>query len=505
MSDQDLFRGFDDPNLDKTDITGVETQMENTVESQSTDAFQKYFQMLCAKMDQNKMELKADIKADMENLTLKVDSFSKELHNLNNQVETNVDSIKTCENRVDRVEQNYNELKQNLINTNSEQNQLKEIVDGQGKIVAASTTEIENCWVKVNESIRGVQVLEIQVNNVEENLGKTIEHTFSQSPIIGKHLENLRNEVKGVRQECKTLCETKLKQFCRQTGNQRVDKGGLGTEEILAFERAVPKFFADHRGPTPIQFIHKCERMLNSLGGSDEQQIQLLVSRLGGEALQWAGWKESEWTTFSECKTAFLHKYWGVYVQDDFLQFVFAGRYRPGDGSMANYVQNLHLQSKYLDNGMSEDRFISHITHHFTWAIQNCILGSRSKTVEELISLLESLDRREEREEGLGRRGNVPGNRGPQNQPRNERNEQVNRGNGNRGPPNQQREERDENENGNRGNGNQGPPNQQRDRRNERNEPNGEQAAAGGDQGNDRPREPWQRRQDPGANRQPLN
>lgn len=456
------FTGFENTDRDSREMSkGTTQKAENQLEKEN---WLQLFARLDQKLDQQNQKLdqqnqkferleeslrkhnethmeeigKVNNKLDefKEEMSQHVGKCERKIGELDNKTRATENISRTCETRMERVELKCQEANQMISNAQTEQNKLWERVNMQREKLTENADEIEKCWVEIHEGVRGVEAVEKQIHEIESNLEQNIEKVFCQSPRVGQHLENLREEVKGVKQECNRFCEEKLRQF-RRGGGMFNEKGCLTSDEVMAFEKAVPKFYGDNRGATPIQFIHKCERMLNSLGGSEEQQVQLFVNRLGGDALQWASWKETEWEKFGDCRTAFLQKYWGVYVQDDFLQYVFAGRYRNQDGPMANYVQKLHLQTKYLDNGMAEERFISHVIHHLPWTIQNCILGSRPKSVEDVVKLLEVLDRRAEREEGLRRRENENQNRGNGTRQRGERYE-------NRTQQGYQRERRDD-------------------------------------------------------------
>ncbi|KAJ8895049.1 hypothetical protein PR048_000374 [Dryococelus australis] len=76
----------------------------------------------------------------------------------------------------------------------------------------------------------------------------------SESSAIGQHLENIREEVKTISQECKQQCEEKINQVQRREFSvHKGDKFVLSADERTAFERAVPKFDEDNPRPNPIQ------------------------------------------------------------------------------------------------------------------------------------------------------------------------------------------------------------------------------------------------------------
>ncbi|XP_063216859.1 uncharacterized protein LOC134527840 [Bacillus rossius redtenbacheri] len=378
------------------------------------------------KLDATKQELTQEIIQVRQELTNTVESRFNALKNdlnerisscvckVNNcevQMEEAQSRLNTCENIVGQVQEN---LTQSGKTVQEHSNTISELVqhnEGIQNKITKNQGDITNLQLKVTENSQNIYYNEKKIREVKENFEANVERIFTENSKISNQLENFRDDVG---RECLQKLEEKLSKI-RGDGQGNIRSSVLTVDEVNTFGKTVPKFFGDDRGATPIQFITKCEKVFSYLRGSDDQQVELFITKLDGAALQWAMHKENEWKTFKEAKVAFLNKYWGIYVQDDFLQYLFSGKNRARDGPMAPYVQRLYLQSKFLNNPITDERFISHIVHHFYQQVQNYILGARTKSVEEVIALLETLDRRNEREEGLrGREPELPGRqRGP--------------------------------------------------------------------------------------------
>ncbi|XP_063230963.1 uncharacterized protein PF3D7_1120000-like [Bacillus rossius redtenbacheri] len=219
------------------------------------------------------------------------------------QTEVN-EKIYNCTQRVEKCELVIDNLQTGLDSCNGEMGSVKESVgiikhniQEHGEKISALQENISQVQIsmdrdhnelievhgKANENARGILLNEREIEDIKSKFEVNVEKVLMENRRIGNQFEKFRDEVG---QECLKKVEEKLGKI-RGNSSGGIRSTVLTVDEVNIFEKSVPKFYGDDRGATPIQFITKCEKVFGYLKGSDEQQVELFVSKLAGDALQW--------------------------------------------------------------------------------------------------------------------------------------------------------------------------------------------------------------------------
>lgn len=155
----------------------------------------------------------------------------------------------------------------------------------------------------------------------------------------------------------------------------------------------------------PIRFLHKFKRIAAYKRVSSEEQAFHFGRCMKGAVAQWYELQTAE--TMEELALNFTNYFWGCQAQTRFRQKMYFGRYRASEISMTEYALNLARQAKTLIPPMPDQEIIQTIREHFDADIARELRPSVVRTVEEMVTMLDTIENEREtrRQRADARRG----------------------------------------------------------------------------------------------------
>jgi hypothetical protein len=156
-----------------------------------------------------------------------------------------------------------------------------------------------------------------------------------------------------------------------------------------------PTFSANSTDINPLEFLRELEDYVTSFGGSAQQQLNLVMSCLQGEARVFAKAFRFEYNDFDEFKAIFRENYWNGETQREIREDLFRGSYKPRNGrsNMAEYFLRMLAKIQSIDIQPSPKEFLIEIGRHFPRTTQHALRSMGDGTIKTAHQILNEEDR----------------------------------------------------------------------------------------------------------------
>jgi sulfite reductase alpha subunit-like flavoprotein len=221
---------------------------------------------------------------------------------------------------------------------------------------------------------------------------KTIKFAESRIKELSEHLISLTKEVTSlsefltaIKNESATTIEIE------STTNSSVTENKTTNVPVTPKQ---PFFRGQSSDVHPTDFMRELEEFVSFFGATPEQQINLAISCLQGEARTFARAFRYKFNTFGEFKFSFLEQFWGIHRQRKVRHKLENGAYeaKKGNSHMADYFLRWVAMIRTFHVVPSTTTFLNEISRHFPIEVQNSLRAYGDGTIETALLILEEED-----------------------------------------------------------------------------------------------------------------
>lgn len=253
---------------------------------------------------------------------------------------------------------------------------MAEVSRVEEKIDRHATACVENNQVLHEQGEERYSRVVEQMNGVATQLGRVQEGTKS---VIG--------EVRALDQRVTGLENWQTTIFVEGTTGRRQ------TAPLPNIDRMVPAFSGKTTHAHPVRYIKRMDRYLRNACIPEALKVELFLSRLVDAAEEWGQRMSEKWDKYSQCREAFVKRYWNSLEQDKLIQEIFQGRYYPESGvSMSDYLRELIEECEFLDTPFSQERLVHHIAKHLPRYVRDAVITANVVDCEGLIVMVERFE-----------------------------------------------------------------------------------------------------------------
>ncbi|KAK5649398.1 hypothetical protein RI129_000427 [Pyrocoelia pectoralis] len=301
----------------------------------------------------------------------------------------------------------------------------EEMKTGQEEIIRSQEKNLEQLRNEIKtqkqECEKKFRVHERKIEDLhQQNVGFTqqvdyefrkMEHKITKhEKITDQKLTELDNKVEKYSEEVETIKE-EIRGEARFT-KAKIHKIMVRPESEL-YQRP-KKFDGNLRNGHPINFIKAVENYLKNFEITDQERVNIVMELLEGNAKSWSQLRSREWRNINEFKEDFMKQFWSEQNQDKIkLRLATPKLYDSRRGNYVDHVWYWVGETAHIQPPLREEQLVHALTRHFPQEVENILIGSGEKTVQNLVNMLERIQ-----EANPNFRRNVQGTRNSENQDR---------------------------------------------------------------------------------------
>ncbi|XP_031350119.1 uncharacterized protein LOC116175898 [Photinus pyralis] len=217
---------------------------------------------------------------------------------------------------------------------------------------------------------------------------KKVEHQIAkQEKITDQKITDLDNKVERNTEEIEEIKE-KIKEE-KPINTQKASTIIYKTEGLTTLKPK--KFDGSFRSVHPVNFLKSLENYWMNMH-LKEQKMNIMEDYLEGCAKAWTDLHQSEWRNFKEFKREFLEQFWSTEKQNKIRHQLNTPRlYNARNGSYTDHVWYWVSKTAHLEPRIKEDQLIEALVDHFPRDIQMVLYAAQAKTIKNLTEILEKI------------------------------------------------------------------------------------------------------------------
>ncbi|KAI5651447.1 hypothetical protein NE865_00691 [Phthorimaea operculella] len=143
----------------------------------------------------------------------------------------------------------------------------------------------------------------------------------------------------------------------------------------------------------PVTFMEELETYLKKSVKEGQNEIDLILECLKGDARDWARIYCKRWVGLNDFKKDFFSTYWGEKEQNELRRNIVYGSWnRQSEPSMLNYFLRIIGKAQMLSHQIPENQLVSDVIRHYPKHIQQVWFTLQKQSVIEAAEFLRSMD-----------------------------------------------------------------------------------------------------------------